>query len=189
MREVSASGLDWDTPLLSKDQQLWQDWQQSLYSLKSVSLPRMLPHTSLSLIDNMEIHIFSDASEKAIAAAAYLKSTTSDGQTSVRFIMGKSKLAPIKGHTVPRLELCASVLAIEIAEIIASQLDFGTDRMFFHTDSTVVLGYITNTSRRFYKCVSNRVERILSLISVSVEFCLYQPQPCRFCFQMSDTGG
>lgn len=88
-----------------------------------------------------EIHIFADASIQAIAAVAYLKGTDNGG-CHVGFIMGKAKLAPQSNHTVPRLELCAAVLAVDIAELIVQELDSKIDSLEFYTDSKVVLGYI-----------------------------------------------
>lgn len=74
--------------------------------------------------------------------------------------MGKAKLAPMSVHTIPRLELGAAVLAVEIAKLVASELDINPDSLKFYTDSKVVLGYIYNETRRFYLYISNRVERI-----------------------------
>lgn len=68
---------------------------------------------SLSKADKPEIHVYSDASEKSIAAVAFVK----DPETGeYGFILGKAKLAPLLGHTIPRLELCAAVLASEITQ-------------------------------------------------------------------------
>lgn len=102
--------------------------------------------------------VFSDASTKAIAAVAYLRVTDSCGINHVGFIMGKAKLSP--EQTVPRLELCAAVLAVELAEFITSEIDIPLDDTTYFTDSKVVLGYICNETRRFYVYVSNRVLRI-----------------------------
>ncbi|XP_067375320.1 uncharacterized protein [Channa argus] len=106
------------------------------------------------------MHVFADASTEAIAAVAYLKVTDDKGMCHVGFIMGKAKLAPQSNHTIPRLELCAAVLAVEVAEQIAQELDSELDSLDFYTDSKVVLGYICNETRRFYVYVSNRVQRI-----------------------------
>ncbi|CAE1295031.1 unnamed protein product [Acanthosepion pharaonis] len=74
--------------------------------------------------------------------------------------MGKTKLAPQPETSVPRLELCAAVLAVELADMIVSELDMQVNSTIFFTDSKVVLGYIGNEHRRFYVYVSNRVLRI-----------------------------
>lgn len=96
----------------------------------------------------------------AIAAVAYLRVMDFEGQSYAGFIMGKSKLAPRPAHTVPRLELCAAVLAVEMADLIVAELDIEIHAVKFYTDSKIVLGYIHNASRRFYMYVSNRVIRI-----------------------------
>lgn len=75
-------------------------------------------------------------------------------------MFGKAKLAPQPEVTIPRLELCAAVLAVEITDMLVEETDVQFDSVRFFTDSKVVLGYICNESRRFYVYVSNRVQRI-----------------------------
>ena len=101
-----------------------------------------------------------DASETAIAAVAYTHLTDSSGHQMLGFILGKAKLAPKHGHTIPRLELCAAVLATELYNTIHSELDIEFEAVKFFSDSKVVLGYIFNDTKRFFTYVANRVERI-----------------------------
>lgn len=100
-------------------------------------------------------------SEKAISAVAYIYTVSKQDEVDVGFVMGKSKVAPPSGHTIPRLELCGAVLATELSEKITVNLDFPNyDSVKFFTDSKVVLGYLINRSRRFYNYVSNCVNII-----------------------------
>jgi hypothetical protein len=58
--------------------------------------------------------------------------------------MGKAKPAPQAEHSIPRLELCGAVLATEIGQLVAKQLDILPSKIKYFTDSKVVLGYIRN---------------------------------------------
>lgn len=161
LREISQGTTGWDDELPQEYMNQWSEWINSLESLKDFNIPRCYT-SQLPKATNTEIHIFSDASEKDIGAVAYLKTCFSDNSVSIGFLIGKAKLAPTKGHSLPRLELCAAVMAIEIHEIIRESLDTKPDSVKFYTDSQVVLGYINNTTRRFYTYVSNRVDQIRS---------------------------
>lgn len=84
-----------------------------------------------------ELCVFSDASTKAIGAVAYLKVLQKDGQVEVGFVMGKkAKLAPLSEPTIPRLELCAAVLAVEMADLIEDELDLElNDKVLYRQQS------------------------------------------------------
>lgn len=78
-----------------------------------------------------------------------------------------AKLAPQSAHTIPRLELGAAFLAVEIADLVTSELDLSLHAVKFYTDSRVVLGYICNQTRCFYVYVNNRVQCIRKTSSPS----------------------
>ena len=159
-RLLSSVCSEWDVPLPENKHEEWKGWLESLQELKELHIPRTYSSFSPSSAQCTEMCIFSDASVKAIAAVAYLKVTDQDGHTEVGFLLGKTKLAPQPELTVPRLELCAAVLAVEIAELIVKEIDLKPSAIRFYTDSKVVLGYICNQSRRFYVYVNNRIQRI-----------------------------
>ncbi|XP_073769028.1 uncharacterized protein [Danio rerio] len=160
LRELTAVSGDWDAPLPQKMEDAWTLWRVSLSELANFSIPRVYTEISTSTAMRRELCVFADASIKAIAAVSYLKVTDDEGKNHIGFVMGKAKLAPRPEHTVPRLELCAAVLAVELADLISVNLDLQFDAVTYYTDSKVVLGYICNETRRFYVYVSNRVQRI-----------------------------
>ena len=71
-------------------------------------------------------------------------------------------MCPIKTVTIPRLELPAAALAIKLARMISKEFDVEFCRTVYWTDSTTVLRYIANRSRRFSVFVANRLSRIHS---------------------------
>ena len=120
-------------------------------TLEEIHIPRVtVPHLSKAV--RRELWTYSDASEKAIAAVSYLKVFYQDGSAKTGFVLGKAKVAPVSGHTIPRLEPCTAVLAIDISQIAIEHMDMTFDSVKYFTDSRVVLGYIHNDKRRFF-CV------------------------------------
>ncbi|XP_049332403.1 uncharacterized protein LOC125799519 [Astyanax mexicanus] len=121
LREFSTQ--EWDTSLPEAKYDEWERWHKSLSALKEVQIPRTYVSFSTSMAHNTELCVFSDASVKAISGVAYLKVTNEHGHSEVGFVFGKSKLAPQSALTVPRLELCAAVLAVEIADLVIREID------------------------------------------------------------------
>ena len=156
MRDMVQGTKDWDEPLREEFRDMWEQWERSLQNIGHMRTPRKLPSDTTS-----ELHIYCDASEKAISAVAHISIVDKDFIAQIGFVLGKSKVAPKHGHTIPRLELCAAILAVEIAQTVTDELSLPPELVTFHTDSKVVLGYITNQTSRFYIYVGNQVSRIL----------------------------
>ena len=88
------------------------------------------------------------------------------GKVHCSFVIGKSRVTPLKAVTVPRLELTAAVVSVKVSEQLRRELDMSITQEFFWTDSQVVLGYIGNEVRRFHVFVANRVQQIQESSSV-----------------------
>ncbi|VDI59922.1 Hypothetical predicted protein [Mytilus galloprovincialis] len=97
---IGSSVVNWDDILSDSYLEQWEAWVTSLKGLETLRIPRMYTTVSFATATLREIHIFSDASKEAIGAVAYLK--LSDGNsTEISFVMGKAKVAPSTGHTIP----------------------------------------------------------------------------------------
>ena len=77
------------------------------------------------------------------------------------FVISKTRLAPIKTLTIPRLELQAAVVATRLKSKILEEIDFEVDETHLWSDSKIVLHYISNTRRGFSVYVSHRVAEII----------------------------
>ena len=99
LRQLISNKCDWDDELPIKDRHEWISWRDSLKLLEDLRIPRTYVPVSLEAVENKEVHIFCDASEEAIAAAAYLKTSDQEGNNNIGFLLGKAKVAPKSGHT------------------------------------------------------------------------------------------
>ena len=108
----------------------------------------------------IQLHTFCDASEKGLGAVSYLRFTSKDNVFHCSFVMAKSKVAPLRKRTIPRLELSAAVVGVQLSSFLQSELDYNIDSVHYWTDSTSVLQFINNESKRFHTFVSNRLQKI-----------------------------
>jgi hypothetical protein len=101
MRETLKGSNNWDDPLPTHLLDKWSNWKNSLKFLEDVHIPRTYAPASQLDAVSKELHIYSDASEMAIASIAYLRTVDTMNNIHVGFILGKSKLAPANGHSIP----------------------------------------------------------------------------------------
>ena len=149
--------LGWDSPVGEEYVARWKTWADDLATMTKVRIPRCLQPKKAK---GCQLHHFADASEVACGVASYLRVVYGDGSVSSTLVMAKSKLAPIPQQTIPRLELCAAVMATRLDGQIKRELDIPLEASHFWTDSTIVLQYIRNEERRFLTYVANRVAEI-----------------------------
>ncbi|XP_055622547.1 uncharacterized protein LOC129766115 [Toxorhynchites rutilus septentrionalis] len=107
------------------------------------------------------IHIFCDASEAAFSCAAYFR-VKLDSEIQVAFIGSKTKVAPLKTISIPRLELNAAVLGTRFLETLQSYHSLPVPWRFLWSDSSTVLSWICSEHRRYNKFIAVRVGEILS---------------------------
>ena len=116
---------------------------------------------------NIELHGFCDASMKAYCAAIYIRSVDSCGNVFTQLAASKSRVAQIKVITLPRLELCASVLLVELVKVIVESLKMELNNIYYYTDSSIVLSWIKLDPAKLQIFVSNRVSTIQANSDVS----------------------
>lgn len=108
---------------------------------------------------NLQLHVFSDASSKAMCAVAYWR-WEHNGVIHVAFIASKSRVTPIKHVTIPKLELQAALLGARLADTIAREHTLTISERYFWCDSTTVLQWINNNTRHYKTFVANRLGEI-----------------------------
>lgn len=150
----------WDEPLTEINKTLWKKWLDEWHGREEIRIPRSYwPDKTLPLRTS-QIQHFCDASQQAYGIVSYLRLTDEGGHHHIAFLFGKAKLAPMRQQTIPRLELCAAVMAARTDRQLRQELGTEMVDSVFWTDSMAVLQYIRNTERRFHTFVANRVATI-----------------------------
>ena len=106
------------------------------------------------------MHHFSYASETGYGVVTYIQSVNQQGEIFCNLVMARSRVAPLKFTSIPRLELTPATLTVKLAVQLRKELDVEIHDEVFWTDSKVVLGYIQNTTKKFKTLVANRIHQI-----------------------------
>ncbi|KAL7870303.1 hypothetical protein SRHO_G00078000 [Serrasalmus rhombeus] len=160
LQEMCRHGTGWDDPLKVELRPRWERWRSDLYNLDRIDIPRSYAPASFRKIVRTELHHFSDASISGYGQCSYLRLSNEEGDVHSALVIGKSRVAPTKLTTIPRLELTAAVVSVKVSNVLKEELVYAYIQEFFWTDSKVVLGYIKNEARRFHTFIANRVQRI-----------------------------
>ena len=171
LQELWTRGYDWDDQILDEIGERILRWFQQLGSLESVRIPRCLRRAQKIL--TRKIITFVDASIQAYGAVVYLLCEYEDGTLSCRLIASKSKVAPLKPITVPRLELMGAILGLRLTQNICRVLQIPVQSVLFFSDSKDVLWWIRGRGRDFRSFVANRVGEI----QMATEPCQWQYVP------------
>ncbi|UYV80538.1 hypothetical protein LAZ67_19000508 [Cordylochernes scorpioides] len=153
--------LDWDDPLSESLCSHWRRVKMDLAMLNHIKIPRYI--SCKGLIHSLELHGFCDASESAYSSVVYMKSRFKSGHVQVTLIAAKTKVAPLKATSIPRLELCAALLLSNLYDSICSSLLLQIDRVILWTDSQIVLCWIKSESKHWKPFVGNRIAEIQRL--------------------------
>lgn len=145
--------LEWDEPLCEQNVKVWMDFHKQLILLNKVRIPRWLQTTATRRI---ELIGFADASAKAYGAVIYVR-TFDDNFISCQLLTSKSRVAPLKEISIPRLELCAVELLVKLMNEVRSQCELKYVRYYMFTDSMIVLRWIKKDATNFKTFVANRI--------------------------------
>lgn len=155
MQKLWQHKVTWDEPLSDELQAEWKSVatdlkraQQFLVSRRYCDVPIMHP----------SIHCFADASQYAYGAIVFL---VQGSQTS--FVISKTRVAPLKVLTIPRLELMAALVATRLTHFVLQAIPAYDPPAFIWSDSQIVLHWI-RSQKSLPTFVKHRVTEMQSLL-------------------------
>ena len=166
LQRLWGERVQWDEPVPEFLHQMLLQWRSELPLLMGKLTPRCYYPKDVHMAFN-QLHRFSDASDEAYSGVVYLRMVDTTGRVHTSLVIAKTKVAPIKRISIPRLELCGAQLLAHLLHHSQRVLEFPTEDVFAWTDSTIVLNRRVGNPRRFKTYVGNRVSYIVDLIPPS----------------------
>lgn len=157
--------LGWDEKLPENFQDKWHRWRRIIQKIELLQINRCYSQT-LTAKSEIQLHIFCDASEKAYASVVFLR-IKKDNCVTIAFIMAKTKVAPLKVLSIPRLELQAALLASKLSKFIKENHPLKFSKIFLWSDSKTILYWLNSDLFRFKQYVANRVGEIRELTDIN----------------------
>ena len=146
-QQLWSRGLQWDENLPKDIKQQWDVWKYELPVLNEICIPRSLMKNGKSGT-SLQLHGFGDASPKAYGAVVYTRVTQRNGDVKTHLVMSKTRMAPTKVVSLPRLELVAAVINLRLLKFVLESLSGSQaiERVVCWTDSEVTLHWIRGLS-------------------------------------------
>ncbi|XP_073955623.1 uncharacterized protein [Choristoneura fumiferana] len=162
MQLLWVSGVAWDDDAPDNISLEWKAFRAQLPVLSSVNVPRRMVSDFVVL----QLHGFCDASERGMCAVIYCRMLDANGVCTVKLSCAKSKVAPLRKLSIPRLELLAAVLLADLMTSVQEALKpfHVVQDTFAWSDSSVALSWIKSCPSRWKTFVANRVSHIQDTI-------------------------
>jgi hypothetical protein len=167
LRERWRVKCTWDQPLLYAIRESWNQWSSNLVSPSQLRIPRCLRRPQKPILQ--EIHSFSDASEQGFVVCIHPYSVYEPDDIKIRFIIDKSRVAPLRQLSILRLKLQGALMASRLTDTIRTELNW-KGAIPFWCDSQTTLQWIHSSSCRFHTFVPHRVTEITDQ---------FHPRQCR----------
>ena len=155
-RLLLKQGKKWDEEVTAEFHIDLQKWIYEFNSMPDFTTRKCLVTGTTT---SQHLLVFTDAPNIATSAVIYMRSTATEGNVIVNYVIGKSRVAPIKQTNILQLELEAAIMGTEQATVVVTEMTLNFSSFHFWTDSTAKLGWI-NSDKRHKFIVTKRVNKI-----------------------------
>ena len=162
MQNLWIAGINWDEPLPPHLESCWRTFEKVRSDIEFIKIPRWIGACKTS---SLEVHGFSDASERAYAACIYLVVT--NVETTSSLMLAKTRVAPVKTLSMPRLELCGAHLLARLMKEFITSLQLTNISIFCWTDAQIVLRWLSDHPSKWTTFVATRVSDILDSLPIA----------------------
>ena len=164
-QELCIAKVPWDEPLLGDNLKRYDTLMSDISGIKGIKLPRSFAKLG-QRVKAVEIHAFSDASERGYASVVYLRVLYETGEVEIHFVSSKAKVSPIKKQSIPRLELLGATLmgrlVNSVRNVLQEEFPITPLKTFYWVDSMATLCWIKN-KKVWKQFIRHRINDILDV--------------------------
>ncbi|XP_061395049.1 uncharacterized protein LOC133330652 [Musca vetustissima] len=160
MQQLWLDDIKWDDELKTLSLLKWKSFLETYTDINKIEIPRWIKYSPEC---TLQFHGFCDSSELAYAAVLYARVEIGN-IISTNILVSKTKVAPIKKVSLPRLELCGALLLAELVHTFLPQLGMEKHTLCLWSDSTIVLAWLKKPSNTWTTFVANRVAKIQEMV-------------------------
>ena len=148
MQSLCELKVGWDELIPEPQRGQWQKFVSELAEARPIAIPRLYLDAVEGDISSYLLCGYRDASLTAYATVVYLEIQTSEGYY-LRFVVAKTRVAPLKKQSIPRVELLSALLLSRLMEAMKSSLTPELVISSYHcfTDSRVALAWIQDADK------------------------------------------
>lgn len=169
VQKLWLEGVGWDESIREELKTEWLTIRDDLEKVNQITMQRWLNTVSTEK-HLITLHGFCDASVKAYAAVVFCRVQTPNGDIQTHLIAARTKVAPVKTISLPRLELSGAVLLAKLLHKVSQAMRIPSQNVYAWTDSTIVLAWLCGEPNRWKTFVANRVVEVLEQTSSSQWF-------------------
>ena len=168
--EKNNSKARWDKPISPELREIFLQIISQLEEAKALRFPRCVVPEGCAEDEDPMLLVLVDGSKSASCALVYGRWRDEGGNFHCRLITGKTRVAPLKKISVPRMELQGAVAGVRLADKVQNHLKINFKKRRFFTDSSAVLGMLTGDMSTFQEFVGTRVSEIRSKSDAKTEW-------------------
>lgn len=165
LQDLWRSGVHWDESVPQDVHSRWSRLKSQLTELNRLKISRCVKFQTDP--QAIQLHGFCDASQQAFGACVYVRTKLSHNDYRIELLCSKSRIAPMKTISIPRLELSAAALLARLIEKIRASVDLANVQTYLWSDSTIAISWISSPSQNWSVFVANRVGEIQRLTESS----------------------
>ena len=113
LQQLCKDKVGWDEEIPREVLDAWERWLNDLPKLVNISVPRCFKPSHSAELGCIQLHHFADASFDGYGVVSYLRFTDMENGIHCSLVREKSRVAPIKPTTIPRVELTAATVAVK----------------------------------------------------------------------------